>query len=189
MSQAGPDPANDDQELVERAGQGDHRAFETLYYRYRDWVTNLAWRFTHDRDLSLDVLQETFAYLVRRIPTLRLRGRLTTFLYPVVKHVSLDLCRQRRIAADNPAISAAAVQPARDTSADLGDGIPMALTDLHRAVEHLPDGQREVLLMRFVSGMDLAEIALALDIPVGTVKSRLHGALTALAGRFPFAAR
>lgn len=177
MSQTGPDPAEDDQELVERAGGGDHAAFETLYYRHRDWVTNLAWRFTHDHDLSLDVLQETFAYLVRRLPTLRLKGRLTTFLYPAVKHVSLDLCRQRRAAADQTVV--------QTREAPSTDAMPADLADLHRAVDRLPDGQREVLLMRFVSGMDLAEIALALEIPIGTVKSRLHGVIATLADRFP----
>ena len=51
---------------------------------------------------------------------------------------------------------------------------------LRAAVASLPEGQREVLLMRFVDDMSMNEIALALSIPVGTVKSRLHNALAAL---------
>jgi len=69
-----------DQELIAQAGQGNHAAFEALYRRYRDWVWNLAWRTTQDQDLAEDVMQETFIYLVKRLPYLALTARLTTFL-------------------------------------------------------------------------------------------------------------
>ena len=52
--------------------------------------------------------------------------------------------------------------------------------DLALALDGLPEEQREVLLLRFVDGLSLAEVAEAMDIPLGTVKSRLHNALTAL---------
>lgn len=167
-------PRESDQDLVTRAGRGDHAAFESLYFRYRDWVANLAWRLTADRELSLDILQETFAYLVRRLPTLRLDGRLTTFLYPAVKHLAIDLQkRQTRSIAQH----AEPPTPAR--------AAPDDQPGLRRAVDALPEGQREVILMRFVSEMSLAEIAAALEIPIGTVKSRLHLALRQLSDRVP----
>jgi DNA-directed RNA polymerase specialized sigma24 family protein len=49
-----------DQQLIQDAAQGNTQAFAVLYERYRDWVYRLAWRFTGDRDLALDVLQETW---------------------------------------------------------------------------------------------------------------------------------
>ena len=60
--------ARTDQELVALANGGDASAFEVLYLRYRDWVVNLAFRFTGDRDLALDVLQETFLYFLKNFP-------------------------------------------------------------------------------------------------------------------------
>jgi len=162
-----------DQELIAQAGQGNHAAFEALYRRYRDWVWNLAWRTTQDQDLAEDVMQETFIYLVKRLPYLALTARLTTFLYPVVRHLSLEALRTRdRLAA----------------SSDVLEELPLACSeqdqtwpeDLASVLSLLPLGQRQVLLMRFVDGMTLAEIALALEIPEGTVKSRLHNALTTL---------
>src|SRR5215469_14734690 len=78
-----------DEALVRALNAGDPSAFDTLYYRYRDWVVRLAFRFTQNREDALDVLQETFAYFFRKFPGFVLSARLTTFLYPVVKNLSI----------------------------------------------------------------------------------------------------
>ena len=159
-----------DEELLQRAGAGDPDAFETLYRRYRDRVHRLAWRFTGHQQDALDVLQETFLYLLQKLPGLQLTASMTTFLYPVVKHLSLNLRRRRRPEADEEillTIPAPAVPPA-----------PRA--ELVAALAGLSQEQREVLLMRFVDDMTLDEIAVALNVPTGTVKSRLHRALEIL---------
>jgi RNA polymerase sigma-70 factor (ECF subfamily) len=165
------DPRSD-AELIRAINQGDPAAFEALYYRYRDWVVRLATRFAGDSDEALDVLQETFAYLLRRTPGLRLSARMTTVLYPVVKHISLAVRRKRLrlISPDSDAEIPAA--PAAE-----GDGVRAGLAEV---MAGLPDEQREIVLMRFVDDMDLAEIAGALGLPIGTVKSRLHRALERL---------
>src|SRR6185436_9712822 len=80
------DPRSDE-ELARRAGQGDAQAFEALYLRHKNLVFGLARRFA-GAELASDVVQEVFAYLVKRLPGLEFRGRLATFLYPVVKHVA-----------------------------------------------------------------------------------------------------
>ncbi|HEX5047019.1 MAG TPA: sigma factor, partial [Gammaproteobacteria bacterium] len=89
----GRDPRSDD-ELVAACNVGDAdeatRAFEALYRRHRDFVLRVARRFTRDRELALDALQETFAYLLRKFPPagsgLVLTARLQTLLYPVAKN-------------------------------------------------------------------------------------------------------
>ena len=89
-----PDPSRDersDQELVAGANGGDAAAFETLYRRYRDWVVGLAYRYTRDRELALDVLQETFVYVLGKFPGFELRSEMKTFLYPTVRHLSVAL--------------------------------------------------------------------------------------------------
>jgi RNA polymerase sigma-70 factor (ECF subfamily) len=78
-----------DQELVRAIQDGDLSAFEALYHRYRDWVVSLAYRFCGHREDALDVLQETFAYLLKKLPSLELRSQMKTFLYPAVKHLAL----------------------------------------------------------------------------------------------------
>ena len=61
------DPRSDES-LIEAMNNGDTRAFEVLYHRYRDWVYRLACRFTGDDEEALDVLQETFVYFLRKFP-------------------------------------------------------------------------------------------------------------------------
>lgn len=162
-----------DEKLIARANVGDAAAFELLYHRYRDWVVSVAYRYTGDRDEALDVMQDTFAYLFGKFPGFRLTARLTTFLYPVVKNRCVDHLRKRRPNVDVDEL--ADVLPAPEQ--------PGSTADVHRLLQHLPAQQREVVLLRFVDDLSLQQIAQALDVPLGTVKSRLHNALDALKRR------
>ena len=161
-----------DQQLVAALNEGDATAFDGLYYRYRDWVVRLAWRFAGDADDALDVLQETFAYVTGKFPGFHLTSSFTTFLYPVVKNTALAIRRKRRRMLPGDA--------EMDTLA-AGESIdPLAADDLKVALDALPETHREVLLMRYVDDLNLEEIGCALEIPLGTVKSRIHNALKQL---------
>ncbi len=162
-----------DQELIQSINEGDEDAFKTLYLRYKDWVYRLAWRFTGNRQDTLDVLQETFTYLLSKFPGFTLTASMKTFLYPVVRHISLTIrSKSRRFTNDEEIfneITAPALKESRSSRSELA--VVLAV---------LPDGQREVLLMRFFDEMNLQDIAAALNIPEGTVKSRLYHALQKL---------
>jgi RNA polymerase sigma-70 factor (ECF subfamily) len=153
-----------DAELIDAVRRGDARAFETLYDRYQGWIVSLAGRITRDRDDALDVLQETFAYFHRKLPEFELRSQLKTFLYPVVKHLALSRKEARR--RERP-LERHAERPVNDPAPD----------ETERLLAGLSDEHKEVVLMRFVDGMELAAIADALGVPLGTVKSRLHYAI------------
>jgi RNA polymerase sigma-70 factor, ECF subfamily len=161
-----------DQELIALVNAGDASAFEALYLRYKDWVVQLAFRFTGDRELALDVLQETFLYFLKKFPGFVLTARLQTFLYPAVRNLSIAARRKAERLQSNeivlqeaPAPEAAQEDPRAELSAALAD---------------LSEAHREVLLLRFVDGLSLGEIAEAMEVPLGTVKSRLHKALEIL---------
>src|SRR5216684_3188679 len=83
-----------DLELIATINGGDAAAFEILYFRYRDWVAALAFRFTGDNDAALDVLQETFLYVLRKFPGFRLTANFKTFLYPAVRNLSIAARRK-----------------------------------------------------------------------------------------------
>ncbi len=163
-----------DRELIAAINGGDVTAFEVLYFRYRDWVADLGFRFTGDGDAALDVLQETFLYVLRKFPGFRLRANFKTFLYPAVRNLSIAARRKaERYQASEVALDQLANTPA-----------PMApepdAGDLDVILASVPEQQREVILLRFVDGLSLGEISEAMEIPLGTVKSRLHNALQTL---------
>jgi RNA polymerase sigma-70 factor, ECF subfamily len=168
------DPSTD-LELIAAINRGDSAAFEVLYFRYRDWVAGLAQRFTGDDDAALDVLQETFLYVLRKFPGFRLTANFKTFLYPAVRNLSIAARRKahRYQAADEEQ------RQLEQTAAP--DSTPLTGSpELRNLLKLLSEEQREVLMLRFVDGLSLTEIAEAMNIPVGTVKSRLHNALQAL---------
>jgi RNA polymerase sigma-70 factor (ECF subfamily) len=162
-----------DQELIAALNAGDASAFDALYYRYRDWVVRLAYRFTRDRDDALDALQDTFAYLARKFPGFVLTASMTTFLYPVVKNSAIAIRRKRRrlVTGSEESIEVPVVESTDPESSRQA---------LAQVLVRIAGPSREVLLMRFVDGLKLDEIAAALGVPVGTVKSRMHNALEAL---------
>ena len=171
------DPRSDEA-LVGICNEGDGRAaadaFEVLYWRHKDFVLRVALRFAPDVDTALDVLQDTFVQLLRRFPPsgegLLLTAKMTTLLYPIVRNAAISARRKASglPLADDVAPDDLPAPPARDA-----DGIGRLLAEL-------PPGQRETLTLRFVDGLTLEEIAQALDIPLGTVKSRLHLGVAAL---------
>lgn len=168
------DDSRSDQALVADLNDGDTSAFDALYYRYRDWVYRLACRTTGNPEDALDVLQETFGYLFGKFPGFVLTARLTTFLYPAVKNLAIAHRRKRERATGQElpdGLAGKAGEP---------DQLERSRAELAAVLSGIADGQREVLLMRFVDDMSLAEIGSALGIPEGTVKSRLHNAIAVL---------
>jgi RNA polymerase sigma-70 factor (ECF subfamily) len=158
-----------DAELIAAANQGEGAAFDALYHRYKQWVVSLATRMTGDPEAALDVCQETFIYLLSKFPGFKLTSRLTTFLYPAVKNLSIGMRRKAAKYMGGYAPLDAMGAPAKGAGHDMVG-----------VVGGWGGGHREVVLMRFVDGLSLEEIAEALRIPLGTVKSRLHNALAAL---------
>ncbi|MBX3390472.1 MAG: sigma-70 family RNA polymerase sigma factor [Phycisphaeraceae bacterium] len=158
--------------LVGLASRGDEEAFLALYKRHRSFVISVARRYTRDESEALDVLQDTFSYLVKKLPTLRLTSKLSTFLYPAVRNIALTIRRKDRMVA---------LSPTHDAAGKPASGSPeTGPRPIEKVVSDLPEGQREVIILRFVNDLSLREVAAVLDIPIGTVKSRLHQAIATL---------
>jgi RNA polymerase sigma-70 factor (ECF subfamily) len=172
MQPRNPIPVRTDQELIVAANRGDASALEGLYYRYRDWVVARAERICGRHEDALDVLQETFIYVFGKFPGFTLTCRFKTFLYPVVRNLSLNLIRKRQRSVELG--EASEPEAPKDVSLDA------ERQAVNEMVSALPPEQQEVVVLRFVDGFAQAEIAEALGIPLGTVKSRLHHALNRL---------
>jgi RNA polymerase sigma-70 factor (ECF subfamily) len=161
-------PGPSDAELAGRAARGDEAAFGLLYERHRDWVFALALRVTGRREDALDVTQDVFVELLGRLPGWNVAGSLRPLLRPMVRNKAIDRARRagREVRAEE-----AVPEPAAPGHATEDGG------ELARVLRALPAEQREALLLRYVDGLELAEIAAAMGVPLGTVKSRLHQAV------------
>jgi RNA polymerase sigma-70 factor (ECF subfamily) len=168
------DPEATDRDLVSRANRGDREAMEALYFRYRDYVHTLAVSFCRNEADALDVMQETFFYLFRKFPGFELTAQMKTFLYPAVKNLSFARLKKgrRSVPLDK------AREEAANGAAAATDGEP--LEEFSQVLFRLSEEQRSVAVLRFVEDMELAQIAETLEIPLGTVKSRLHHAIQRL---------
>ena len=172
-----------DDELVEQANGGGRRAasaFEALLERHEGYVLRVAYRYCGDKELARDAAQETFLDLLKRFPPpegrrLVLTGKLTTLLYPIAKHAALRARQKRDRLRTQPDPAAAMPHPQAPASPGMGDDGGLAWL-----VAGLSEAHREVVLLRFVDGLTVPEVAARLDVPPGTVKSRLHHAVAQL---------
>lgn len=164
-----------DEELIaiaNKGGDSGQRAFEALYHRHRDWVYAMAMRFTHQHDLAMDVTQELFIYFLRKFPGFSLTAKLTTFFYPAIRNLAMThRGKSQRFAGGDEAMLAV---PDR-SSPEIDDR-----SEMSAMLESLSEDHREVVLLRFVDGLSMQEIAAATRVPIGTAKSRLHHALALL---------
>jgi RNA polymerase sigma-70 factor (ECF subfamily) len=165
----------DDRVLMTRACQGDREAFTELVRRHQRPLLNFFRRCGVTRDAE-DLVQLTFIRLYRYRERYTPRAKLTTFLYLLARQVWIDELRRRQreerlrkgLEAEPPPETGGAAQP------------ETGRMDVARALEALPEGMRLVVVMGMYQNMDYAEIAKALRIPVGTVKSRMYYALRQL---------
>ena len=165
-----------DGELIQRAAGGDRSAFELLYQRYARPVFGLALRRLGDRGRAEDAVQETFASIWRSAGTYRPdRGPGAPWLYAVARNAIVDRARARTdVPAEIPE------EPSREAGpldrAEQG----WVAWRVHRALEELPEREREVIALAYWSGLSQSEVAEFLAIPLGTVKTRTRAALTRL---------
>jgi len=192
---AGRAIAFEDEALVDRSRKGDMQAFGALVAKYQDRVVNLAFRLCGRREDAEELAQEAFLKALEKIAQFRGASRFYTWLFRITANLAISHRRRKgRIhfhsldaAAELSASQAAALTAA--TAARREDAPPaaaMAAETQHRvaaALAELDDGARLIVLLRDAEDMDYAQIAEVMEIPLGTVKSRLHRARSALRER------
>lgn len=175
-------PELDDREAVARARRGDHEAFRVLVERYQSRAYGLALRILGDPDRARDALQEAFLKAYSALDRFEGRSGFYTWLYRLVFNQCIDMKRRDKSAGHlewddevarevSPDAGASAEGPA---GPDRGLARSELREALAEAIESLPPDARRTLVMREIDGLSYAEIAAALEIPKGTVMSRLH---------------
>ncbi|HLQ07748.1 MAG TPA: RNA polymerase sigma factor [Steroidobacteraceae bacterium] len=173
MTQAQADDTRVDWEaaLVQRACSGDSRAFERLYREHAGRVYGLCLRMTRDVQLAEDCTQETFINAWRALPRFETRSSLSTWLHRIAVNVSLAKRRK-----------ASPVGPSLDDEEGTGDALewtletPVEVREIEAAIDALPDGARDALVLHALYGYSHGEAAQMLGVAEGTCKAQLHRA-------------
>jgi RNA polymerase sigma-70 factor (ECF subfamily) len=169
-----------DAELVREARKGSHAAFETLVRRYSERAYRAAYRVVRDPHQSEEIVQEALIKAYKGLRRFESRSSFYTWLYRIVVNLALDRRRREKRAPmlewddgvakeiDPRAVVPQSSDPERSSRRS---EVRRLVAD---GVQGLPDGQREVLLLREVEGLSYEEIAQTMGISKGTVMSRLH---------------
>ena len=164
---------------VADARAGDAEAWRTLFRRYRLPLYAYVFELLHDEQASLDLVQETFVNAFRHIDTLRDDEKFGGWLFSIAHQKCVQQWRRQGREAD------LREELVRETETDSPDPLDVLLREEQEAefmklIAQLPLAQRSALLLHFIEGFSLEEIARITDAQLGTVKSRLHYAKRAL---------
>ncbi len=181
------------QQLIRRCLAGDAMAWEQIVQRHHRRIYNLCYRFTGSAHDAEDLTQEVFIKMYRTLETYKIeRGAFFTWVTTMTRNLLVD--HFRRTKQDRATDSLDAGVSADEDSQTIGEQIPDggALPDdlqktreaqqmVHAALQKLSPELREALILRDLQDMDYREIATALKVPEGTVKSRINRGRTELA--------
>jgi len=161
-------------DLVRRAKRGDREAFAVLAAGSVDRLYATARHILRDAELAEEATQDALVRAWRDLPSLRDPDRLDAWLYRLLVRACVDLRRRvRRWRTELTVLPGEGSEP--DRTSELADR-----DQIERGLRRLSDAQRTTLVLAFYLGFSHGELAEALDIPVGTAKSRLHYAIQAL---------
>ncbi len=164
-----------ERELVERCRAGDEHAFQELVDRYKDLVFALIARTVQDRSRAEDLAQDVFLRVHRGLPYFRGEARLSTWMYRIVANVcAQDAGRPTAVSIEDERVRAQVTASTAVRDQRFGD---LELRDrLEKAVARLPPHYRFLVAAHYLNGVRYEDLADALQLPLGTVKTQLHRA-------------
>jgi RNA polymerase sigma-70 factor (ECF subfamily) len=159
-----------DEDLMTAVASGDETALAVLIDRYAASLHAYLFRHSGNREDADDLLQEAWVRVARAAKSFDTARRFRSWIYGIATNLARDLFR-RRMTRESALRDLAAHPPAAPDTNGVESG------ELQARIADLPENMRTVVLLRYYEGMSEAEMAEALDVPPGTVKSRLHAAL------------
>jgi RNA polymerase sigma-70 factor (ECF subfamily) len=161
-----------DEYLAASARVGDRKALALLVRRWNGRLLGHAWRLLGDTELAREAVQDAWAEIVRGLPQLADTRAFPAWAYRIVSRRAARLIQ--RLRRDRRLIEAMEQEPRDELAAPDEEGTDSAR--LRQAIAALPAGQRAAIALFHLEDMSVAEVAVALDVPAGTVKTRLMNA-------------
>jgi RNA polymerase sigma-70 factor (ECF subfamily) len=175
----------DDAQLVTACKNGDQDAFSLLVLRYQRRVFNLVFRMLQDYEEANDVTQDAFLATWQGLPAFRGDARFSTWLYRITYNCALKRLEVRK--RDKALEIALLAEPATDGELDTQRTAHLEALDNHKLIQdqlsELPTKYRAVLVLRHLQDMTYEEMAEALKMPIGTIKTHLFRARNLLKER------
>lgn len=168
----------DDAQLIERIARGDRQALSELYACYQRALFAYLLQLTPDYGLAEELLQDTLVAVWKSARSFEGRSSVLTWLIGIARRQAHNTLRQRILPTAD--LSEVECLPARDLGPEAFALASVARDELTQAFRQLAPVHREVLLLIFVQELSYQEAATVLEVPVGTVKSRLSNARRAL---------
>ena len=176
-----------DQALVERVQRGDKTAFDILVRKYQHKIVNLISRYVRDHSEVQDVAQEAFIKAYRALPRFRGDSAFYTWMYRIAINTAKNylVARGRRLPGTDIDAQEAEQYEGSVGLREYATPENMLLRDevettIFSAVDQLPEDLRTAITLREIEGMSYEEIALAMECPIGTVRSRIFRAREAI---------
>lgn len=176
-----------DKELVRRVQKGDRYAFDLLFSRYQHKILNLVSRYLKDPQDVEDVTQEAFIKAFRALPRFRGESAFYTWLYRIAINTAKNYLVARKRRPPSTDIDAADAEQYDVDSRLKEHGTPeneLLREEIKKtvfdAIADLPDDLRTAIMLRELEGMSYEDIAVTMDCPIGTVRSRIFRAREAI---------
>jgi RNA polymerase sigma-70 factor, ECF subfamily len=169
---------NDDAQLIEQTLAGGSAAFGQLVEKYQDRLFNTVVHLTGNAEDARDVVQDAFVQAFLKLDTFQQTSAFFTWLYRIAFNLAASLRRRRRATVSVEQVREATGLEPVDNGADPGGRLQQQerCRQVRQAIAELNEEQRAVLVLREIDGLCYESIAGILDLPVGTVRSRLHRA-------------
>lgn len=173
----------DQVQLLQRCREGDELAWEVLVRQEQARICSIAYGYLGDRDEALDLAQEIFVRVYRRLDSCRDAERFSSWLVSIARNACLDHLRRRKARPPQRDIPAEEMSGLRASGPTPEDAWLRTSRQrlVHRALQGLSDINREIILLKDIQGLPLEEIAGMLELPLGTIKSRSSRARVELA--------
>lgn len=167
-----------DEELIERTLSGERDAFATLISRYQDRLYNTAVLIVRDTEEAKDIVQETFLQAFASLSQFRQSSRFYTWLYQIAFNIAVGVLRRRKrtIPAERLPETTWENLASRGESPEESQTRRESVRMIWTAINRLPIEYRGPVILREIEGASYEQIAKIVEIPVGTVRSRLYRA-------------